>query len=209
MAYVKEQGYGGGVFNFPRLYTDDLLSESREHLRLAAAKVETAPEIYRQRVAFVRAGLTYSQLLIETIGLMESYWRKKDDPVATRGAGQLGRNGTTLPGVSLRDQLGAGSPHNAADDRSASGSPQSQMETEQSQRPRSELNIEKTIRHANSTSPHLYKPLPRICFAWICRRRDVGRADVSGRRRDEQHHTADRLGSNGSLQQAAGDARAR
>jgi hypothetical protein len=72
------------VFNFPGLYTDDLLSESGEHLRLAAARVETAPEIYRKRVAFVRAGLTYSQLLIETIGLMESYWRKKDDSVATR-----------------------------------------------------------------------------------------------------------------------------
>lgn len=84
MAYVKEQGYGGGVFSFPRLYTDDLLSESGEHLRLAAAKVETGPEVYRQRVAFVRAGLTYSQLLIEAIGLMESYWRKKDGRIATK-----------------------------------------------------------------------------------------------------------------------------
>ncbi len=83
MAFVKEHGYGGGVFNFPRLYTDDLLSESREHLRLAAAKVETAPQIYRRRVAFIRAGLTHSQLLIEAIELMESYWRKKDDAVAT------------------------------------------------------------------------------------------------------------------------------
>ncbi|MCA9122732.1 MAG: DUF4838 domain-containing protein [Planctomycetaceae bacterium] len=84
MAYVKEHGYGGGVFNFPRLYTDELLSESREHLRLAAAKVETAPEIYRRRVAFVRAGLTYSERLIETIRLMESYWRKQDDAVAAK-----------------------------------------------------------------------------------------------------------------------------
>jgi len=83
MAYVKKHGYGGGVFNFPQLYTGKLLSESREHLRLAADKVETAPEIYRRRVAFIRAGLTYSERLIETIRLMETYWRKKDDAVAT------------------------------------------------------------------------------------------------------------------------------
>ncbi|HJN08196.1 MAG TPA: DUF4838 domain-containing protein [Pirellulaceae bacterium] len=82
MSYVKEHGYGGGVFNFPRLYTDDLLSKSGKHLNEAAAKVETAPEIYRKRVAFVRAGLTYSQLMIETIGLMESFWRKQDDRIA-------------------------------------------------------------------------------------------------------------------------------
>ena len=82
MAYVKKQGYGGEVFNFPKLYTDDLLSESGKHLKEAAAKVETAPEIYRKRVAFVQAGLTYSQLLIETIGLMVSYWRKQDDRIA-------------------------------------------------------------------------------------------------------------------------------
>ncbi|MBC8868091.1 MAG: DUF4838 domain-containing protein, partial [Planctomycetes bacterium] len=59
MTYVKEHGYGGGAFNFPRLYTNDLLSESGERLREAAVKVEGAPEIYRKRVAFVRAGLTY------------------------------------------------------------------------------------------------------------------------------------------------------
>ena len=81
-SYVKEYGYGGGVFNFPRLYTDDLLSECTEHLRRAAARADAAPEIYRQRVAFIRAGLTYSQLLLENVGLMESYWRKKDDSVA-------------------------------------------------------------------------------------------------------------------------------
>jgi hypothetical protein len=60
-----------------------LLSQAGEHLREAAAKVEGAPEIYRKRVAFVRAGLTYSRLLIETIEAMESYWRKKDDRIAT------------------------------------------------------------------------------------------------------------------------------
>ena len=82
MTYVKEHGYGGGAFNFPRLYTDDLLSESGERLREAAVKVEGATEIYRKRVAFVQAGLTYTELLIETIKTMESYWGKKDDRLA-------------------------------------------------------------------------------------------------------------------------------
>jgi hypothetical protein len=82
MTYVKEHGYGGGAFNFPRLYTDDLLSRAGEHLREAAAKVERAAEIYQQRVAFVRAGLTYSRLLIDTIEAMESYWHEKDDRMA-------------------------------------------------------------------------------------------------------------------------------
>ena len=82
MTYVREHGYGGGVFNFPRLYTDDLLSQAGEHLREAAAKVEGVPEIYRKRVAFVQAGLTYSRLLIETIRAMQSYWRNRDDRIA-------------------------------------------------------------------------------------------------------------------------------
>ena len=43
MTYVKNHGYGGGVFNFPRLYTDDLLSEAGEHLREAAVKTEDVP----------------------------------------------------------------------------------------------------------------------------------------------------------------------
>jgi hypothetical protein len=51
-------------------------------LREAAVKVKGAPEIYRKRVAFVRAGLTYTELLVDTIKTMESYWRKKDDRLA-------------------------------------------------------------------------------------------------------------------------------
>jgi len=86
MDFVKEHGYGAGVFKFPILYTVGLFAKSREHLKLAANKVESAPAIYRQRVDFVRAGLSYSELLIDTIKLMESYWRKPNDVVAKRVA---------------------------------------------------------------------------------------------------------------------------
>lgn len=84
MKFVKEHGYGGGVFNFPKLYSDTLLKRADEHLTKAASRAESASTIYRQRVAFVRAGLTYSGLLIDTINRMESYWRKKDETIAKR-----------------------------------------------------------------------------------------------------------------------------
>lgn len=83
MAFVKEHGYGAGVFHFPKLYTEELLQKSGELLERAAAKVKAAPEIYRRRVAFVQAGLEYSRLLIEDIKLMNSYWWKPNDQIAT------------------------------------------------------------------------------------------------------------------------------
>lgn len=84
MEYVKQHGYAGGVFNFPRLYTEALLNQADDQLTKAEVRVEAAPETIRRRVAFVRAGLTYSALLIDTIKAMESYWRKNDNAVANR-----------------------------------------------------------------------------------------------------------------------------
>ena len=46
--------------------------------------VKNAPKIYRQRVAFVRAGLTYTRMLIDNINAMELYWRNKDDAIARK-----------------------------------------------------------------------------------------------------------------------------
>lgn len=82
MEYVQEHGYGGGVFNFPKLYSDTLLKQADDHLLKAEKRVASASKKYRERVAFVRAGLTYTGLLIDTIRNMESYWRKKDKAVA-------------------------------------------------------------------------------------------------------------------------------
>lgn len=84
MAYVKEHGYGAGVFNLPRFFNADLSQRSNEHLRKATSAVEDAADRYRRRVAFVRAGLTYSQLLVENIVAMEAYWQKKDEALAKR-----------------------------------------------------------------------------------------------------------------------------
>ena len=81
-AYVANHGYDAGVFNFPQLYTSDLLRQSDEQLQRATAAVKSAPKLYRQRVEFVRAGLAYTQMLIENINAMELYWRNKDDAIA-------------------------------------------------------------------------------------------------------------------------------
>jgi hypothetical protein len=84
MAYVEKHGYGAGAFNLPRLFTTELLRQSDEYLRQVSAGVGAAPEIFRERVEFVRAGLTFTQLMIDNINAMESYWRKKDDAIAKK-----------------------------------------------------------------------------------------------------------------------------
>jgi hypothetical protein len=84
MKFVDEKGYGGGVFNFPQLYTKELLREAGDHLQTAAEKAGDAPEIYLERVEFIQAGLTFTELLIENIVAMDSYWRKKDDSITKR-----------------------------------------------------------------------------------------------------------------------------
>ena len=53
-------------------------------MQTAAEKVGDAPEIHRKRVEFIQAGLTFTELLLENIGAMDSYWRKKDDSIAKR-----------------------------------------------------------------------------------------------------------------------------
>jgi len=84
MAYVKQHGYGAGVLNLPKLYTDNLLRRAERHLAQAAAKVRDASPTYRRRVAFVQAGLTYTRLLVENIEWMRDYWRNKDAALARR-----------------------------------------------------------------------------------------------------------------------------
>ena len=84
MAYVEKYGYGAGAFNLPRLFTDELLAKSENSLSEAAEAVADGPEVYRKRVKFVRAGLTFTQLVIENINAMESYWREEDEALGKK-----------------------------------------------------------------------------------------------------------------------------
>lgn len=82
MAFTAKNGEAG-VFSFPQLYTATLLADSQARLDRAAAAV---PEdsLFRQRVAFVQAGLTYTRLHMQNIPLMEAYWKKPDESLAAR-----------------------------------------------------------------------------------------------------------------------------
>lgn len=84
MAYVAEHGYEASVFSLPRLYTAERLSAAEAHLRRAAEAAAQAPSAWRQRVAFVRAGLEYTQRIVENITLMRRYWQKPDDALGAR-----------------------------------------------------------------------------------------------------------------------------
>jgi hypothetical protein len=42
-----------------------------------------ADSLYARRVAFIQTGLTYTKLTVKNIGLMEGYWKTKDDAVAS------------------------------------------------------------------------------------------------------------------------------
>lgn len=83
MAYVDKYGYEAPVLTLSRLYTPELLQQAAECLRKAEEKVAAAP-LYRQRVQFVHAGLTWTQLMTENIRLMSSYWQKKDEATAAK-----------------------------------------------------------------------------------------------------------------------------
>ena len=70
-----------GIFSFPQLYTAELLQQSQARLDRAAAAV--APDsVHARRVAFVQAGLDYTRLTVDNIGLMADYWKTKDAAVA-------------------------------------------------------------------------------------------------------------------------------
>jgi hypothetical protein len=80
MAFIAKNGEAG-VFAFPQLYTDELLRDSQARLDRAAAAVP-ADSIHAKRVEFVQAGLTYTRLTIQNIGLMDRYWKEKDAAIA-------------------------------------------------------------------------------------------------------------------------------
>ncbi len=84
MAHVEKRTNEAGVLNLPRLYTNELLEQADKQLRQAEDKVAGESPRYRQRIQFVRVGLTWTRLVTENIRLMESYWRKKDEALAAK-----------------------------------------------------------------------------------------------------------------------------
>ena len=81
-AFVDEHDAQATVVDFPKLYTAERLGQAADHLDRAAARVIDGPARYRQRVEFVRAGLTFTGLLVENIVSMTEYWRQPEASIA-------------------------------------------------------------------------------------------------------------------------------
>jgi hypothetical protein len=74
------------AFEIPRWYTPELLAKAEGLLDGAAAKVKDAAEMYRRRVAFVRSGLDYTRLVVDTRTWMQKVEQSKgaDTDAVTR-----------------------------------------------------------------------------------------------------------------------------
>jgi hypothetical protein len=65
------------AFDMPEKYTSDLLAKAQAHLDDAAKKLATADEKYRRRLAFVRCGLDYTRLVVDTRAWMQKFEASK------------------------------------------------------------------------------------------------------------------------------------
>jgi hypothetical protein len=75
------------ISNCMEIYTPDLLKQADELFDLAESKVKDDPEIYRKRVAFVRAGLIFTKLQLEIMREMEKVRESGGkNPVAVKKA---------------------------------------------------------------------------------------------------------------------------
>ena len=72
------------------VYTDAVWKKAEIPLREAEAKAAAGPEIYRQRVEFVRTGFEYAKLQVEILGVMKKVRESQGRDVASVGrANQL------------------------------------------------------------------------------------------------------------------------
>jgi len=84
MDYVAKNGYAAGAINLGNLFTPGLLDTAETHLRQAAEAAAKDRKVYRQRVEFVRAGLTFTRFVAQNARLMSSYWNKPDETAAAQ-----------------------------------------------------------------------------------------------------------------------------
>ncbi len=65
-AFVKEVPNRHRAFDIPSRYTPEWLAQAEALLARAMEKAAKGPDIYRKRIEFVRAGLDYTRLLVDT-----------------------------------------------------------------------------------------------------------------------------------------------
>lgn len=66
MEFVAEEPSRQRAYDIPKKYTPELLARAQSHLDSAAKKLVDADDKYRRRLAFVRCGLDYTKLVVDT-----------------------------------------------------------------------------------------------------------------------------------------------
>ncbi|MBM4154594.1 MAG: DUF4838 domain-containing protein [Lentisphaerae bacterium] len=66
MEFVAEEPSRHRAFDLPKKYTPELFAKAQAHLDAAASRLKDADEKYHRRLHFVRCGLDYAKLVVET-----------------------------------------------------------------------------------------------------------------------------------------------
>ena len=73
MEFVAEHPSRQRVFDSPGKYTVDVFDQAETHLAAAATKLSDADPKYHRRLTFVRCGLDFSRLVVDTRSSMQQY----------------------------------------------------------------------------------------------------------------------------------------
>ena len=73
MEFVAEEPSRQRAYDIPKKYTPELLAQAQSHLDAAAQKLTGADEKYRRRLSFVRCGLDYTKLVVDTRAWMQKF----------------------------------------------------------------------------------------------------------------------------------------
>lgn len=77
MEFVAEEPSRQRAFDIPKKYTPALLAQAESHLDAAAQKLVDADQKYRRRLAFIRCGLDYTKLVVDTRTWMQKFEASK------------------------------------------------------------------------------------------------------------------------------------
>jgi len=75
--FLREVPNRHRAFDIPRKYTAALFAQAEALLNQADAKLAGAPDLYRRRVAFVRTGLEYTRMVVDTRAAMQKVEQSK------------------------------------------------------------------------------------------------------------------------------------
>ena len=73
MEFVAEEPSRQRAYDIPKKYTPELLAQAQSHLDAAAQRLAGADEKYRRRLSFIRCGLDYTRLVVDTRAWMQKF----------------------------------------------------------------------------------------------------------------------------------------